>query len=120
MKRSHIEVAETAIRGTGARVTVARVQVLALLLREERALTHQQIEARLHRTHGTDRVTIYRVLEWLMKQGLVHKVALGDRAWRFDAIDPGHSHRHAHFQCGACGIVTCLESVRQTLLPGLG
>jgi Fur family ferric uptake transcriptional regulator len=108
-----VEAAEAAIRRTGARVTPARIQVLALLLKEEQPLTHQQIESSLRRTYGTDRVTIYRVLEWLTRNGLASRVATSDRAGRFDAIDPDHGHRHAHFQCDQCGTVTCLEDVRQ-------
>jgi Fur family ferric uptake transcriptional regulator len=113
MKTTATEDAEAAIRRTGARVTMARVQVLALLLREKQPLTHLQIAGRLRRAYGIDRVTIYRVLGWLMKNGLANRVAVGDRAWRFDAIDPAHGHRHAHFQCGECGTVTCLEDVGQ-------
>jgi Fur family ferric uptake transcriptional regulator len=113
VKTSPTEAAQIAIRKTGARVTLTRVQVLALLLREEQALTHHQIESKLRRVYGTDRVTIYRVLEWLMQNGLVNRVAVGDRAWRFDAIAPDQSHRHAHFQCGACGTVTCLDNMRE-------
>ena len=111
--KTSTEAAQIAIRKTGARVTLARVQVLALLLREEQALTHQQIESKLCRAYGTDRVTIYRVLEWLMQNGLVNRVAVGDRTWRFDAIEADQSHGHAHFQCDECGTVTCLDDVRQ-------
>lgn len=112
MKTTATETAHAAIRQTGARVTNARIQVLALLLRTERALTHLQIEGALRRAHDIDRVTIYRVLEWLIANNLARKVAVGDRSWRFDAVHPGE-HRHAHFQCGECGTVTCLEKVRQ-------
>jgi Fur family transcriptional regulator, ferric uptake regulator len=113
VKTSPTEAAQNAIRKTGARVTLARVQVLALLLREEQALTHHQIESKLRRVCGTDRVTIYRVLEWLIQNGLVNRVAVGDRAWRFDAIASDQNHTHAHFRCGACGTVTCLDEVRE-------
>jgi Fur family ferric uptake transcriptional regulator len=112
MKPTPHQTAEAALRRTGARVTRARIEILALLLREPQALTHQQIEKRLARSRGIDRVTIYRVLEWLVKHGLAHKIAVGERAWRFDAVDPDHAHRHAHFQCDRCGTVTCLEGFR--------
>ncbi|MCW5603878.1 MAG: transcriptional repressor [Burkholderiales bacterium] len=92
-------------------MTTARVQILSMLLAEGAALTHQQVEARVNKAYGIDRVTIYRVLEWLVRNGLAHRIATGERAWRFDAVDPDHAHEHAHFQCNRCGSVVCLDDV---------
>ena len=104
-------VSEEAIRGTGARVTRARVEVLATLLAADRALTHSEIESR---NQGLDRVTVYRVLDWLTKRGLAHRIAGDDRVWRFNAAkdEGGGSHAHAHFKCNGCGEVICLDKVR--------
>lgn len=112
MPRDHHAAAEEAIRRTGARVTAPRVRILAMLLAEGAALTHQQVEARVNKAHGIDRVTIYRVLEWLVRNGLAHRIATGERAWRFDAVDPEHAHGHAHFQCNRCGSVVCLDEAQ--------
>lgn len=74
----------------------------------------------MKRAHGTDRVTIYRVLEWLVAHGLAHRIAGDDRVWRFNAADEGHAGRHAHFKCNDCGEVICLEATaaaRQIPLP---
>lgn len=104
-----IDQAEEAVRGTGARMTRPRVMVLAVLLGAERALTHTEVEARLPRAAEVDRVTIYRVLEWLVANGLAHKIAGDDRVWRFNAAAHAHAGPHAHFQCSDCGQVICLE-----------
>lgn len=104
-----IDAAEDAVRATGARMTRPRVMVLAVLLDAERALTHTEVEARLPRSAEVDRVTIYRVLEWLTAQGLAHKIAGDDRVWRFNAAEHAHTGPHAHFQCSDCGEVICLE-----------
>ena len=77
MARDHHAATEDAIRRTGARVTVPRVQILAMLLAEGAALTHQQVETRVNKAHGIDRVTIYRVLEWLVRNGLAHRIEAG-------------------------------------------
>jgi Fur family ferric uptake transcriptional regulator len=111
MKRDHLDTAEEAIRGTGARMTRPRIMVLAVLLAAERALTHTEVESRLPPSREVNRVTIYRVLEWLTEQGLAHKIAGDDRVWRFNAADHAHSGPHAHFQCSDCGQVLCLEPV---------
>jgi Fur family ferric uptake transcriptional regulator len=107
--KRHHEQAEALIRGTGARVTAPRIEVLAALLAAERALTHQELEQRIDRGRGMDRVTIYRVLEWLIGQELAHRIAGADRTWRFNAAGHAHDSGHAHFQCNACSTVFCLE-----------
>ncbi|MEW6352692.1 MAG: transcriptional repressor [Pseudomonadota bacterium] len=101
--------AEDMIRHTGARVTTARVQVLAALLEAGRALTHHEIESRLGRAHAIDRVTVYRVLEWLTRQRLAHKIPGDDRVWRFNVADEEHAGQHAHFKCNCCCRVFCLK-----------
>jgi Fur family transcriptional regulator, ferric uptake regulator len=112
---------ETSIRAHGARVTGARVAVLAALHASASALTHLEMEKALEGT-VVDRVTIYRVLDWLVEVGLAHKVADGGRAVRFSVgghAGGAHSHAHAHFKCGVCEGVFCLDDVRppQLKLP---
>ncbi|MDP2154493.1 MAG: transcriptional repressor [Sulfuricella sp.] len=97
----------------GERPTPARCAVLATLLAAERALTHLEIGKRLGEGIKVNRVTLYRVLEWLVQHRLAHKIAGEDRVWRFNASLPAEeaSHRHAHFQCNRCGSVSCLEGM---------
>lgn len=98
------------VRETGARTTRPRVEVLAVLLAAERALSHHEIEARINGASGIDRVTVYRVLDWLSEQGLAHRIAGADRVWRYNAAEHAHAASHAHFQCERCGTVICLEA----------
>ena len=112
--------AQALLAGRGARATRARVDVLAALLAADEALSHHDVERRLARVRDVDRVTLYRVLEWLTVQGLAHKVAGDDRVWRFSAA--GHAaggvvHAHAHFECSACGRVICLDRARLPSIP---
>lgn len=107
--------AEARLGALGARATRSRIDVLATLIAAERALTHHEIEARLDAGRVVDRVTLYRVLDWLTAQGLAHKLSGDDRVWRFSLTDPGKAaggHAHAHFQCSDCGKVICLEEAR--------
>lgn len=103
--------AEFLVRHRATRATRPRIEILALLLAAPRALTHREIERKVKRAHGTDRVTIYRVLEWLVAHGLAHRISGDDRVWRFNAADSEHASRHAHFKCNDCGEVICLETV---------
>lgn len=107
--KRHYRQAETLIRATGARVTWPRIEVLAALLAAEHALTHLELEQRVDRAREIDRVTIYRVLDWLTAQSLAHKIAGNDRIWRFNAAGHAHGGEHAHFQCNRCGTVLCLD-----------
>jgi len=103
----------------GARATRARIDVLSALLAADEALSHHDVERRLARGHDIDRVTLYRVLEWLTAQGLVHKVSGDDRIWRFSAAGHaggGAAHAHAHFECSDCGRVICLDEARVPMI----
>ena len=107
--------AEELIRTTGARVTNARIEILATLLKADGALTHGDIESRLSEASGIDRVTVYRVLDWLTQQDLAHRISGDDRVWRFminpqqnSAKSAAHGH-HAHFTCETCGQTFCLD-----------
>lgn len=97
------------IRATGARATPARIRVLQLLRDAPAALTHHDIEAALGDAM-LDRVTLYRVLDWLVESGLAHKSADASRVYRFSLAAPGEHTAHAHFRCEACGRVFCLDA----------
>ncbi len=103
----------------GARITPAREAVLDILLASTRALSHQEVEqAARERGLNADRVTLYRVLDWLVTQRLAHKIEGRDRIWRFNAVAAAE-HAHAHFHCTRCGRVFCLEQALPSLIPNL-
>ncbi|QZA81364.1 Fur family transcriptional regulator [Deefgea piscis] len=99
------------IKQTRARVTAARVNILAVLLTAQRPLSHQDVLTTLD--PDADRVTVYRVLDWLTDMALAHKLAGDDRVWRFSVASK--PHQHAHFQCTRCGRFYCLEHVSTDL-----
>ena len=118
---SILEQARERVRATGARVTGARVKVLAVLMLADEALTHTDVQRRLE--HGEvheqlDRVTLYRVLEWLVETGLAHRVSGPDRVWRFSAHGDGQGHgaheghgpQHGHFKCRRCERMFCMKA----------
>ncbi|WP_041360031.1 transcriptional repressor [Nitrosomonas sp. Is79A3] len=101
--------AEELIRHSGGRATGGRIGILAVLLAEQQAITHREIEQRLLGTLRLDRVTLYRALEWLTGKNLIHKVTSDDRVWRYHANRELHSHQHAHFKCTCCSQMICLD-----------
>lgn len=113
------DVAEALIRKTGARLTMARVQILRILLNSDRALSHNEVEAKLGRNYAIDRVTVYRVLDWLTQEGLGHKLTDTERVWRFNASLNGKGGNHPHFACTCCGSTVCLENASAPRTPKL-
>ncbi len=118
---SILEQARDRVRATGARVTGARVKVLAVLMRADEALTHTEVQRRLESGEAhelLDRVTLYRVLEWLVEAGLAHRVSGPDRVWRFSAhgdggergAHDGHGPQHGHFKCRRCERMFCMKA----------
>jgi Fur family transcriptional regulator, ferric uptake regulator len=122
-----LEQARDRVRATGSRVTGARVKVLAALMQSGETLTHTDLQRRLEQGDSPellDRVTLYRVLEWLVDQGLAHRVAGPDRVWRF-SVDADPNHAHGHFKCRQCERMFCMKAsaslgrgVRSMLPPG--
>jgi Fur family ferric uptake transcriptional regulator len=112
---SIVEQARDRVRATGARVTGARVKVLAALLEAGGALTHTDVQRRLEGAPAPellDRVTLYRVLEWLVEAGLAHRVSGPDRVWRFSAQGAPHDPhgQHGHFKCRRCERMFCMKA----------
>ncbi len=105
------EEARRLVREHGARVTQPRVRVLAELLAAGQALTHLDVQRRVERGEAVDhvdRVTLYRVLDWLVEVGLAHRVAGPDRVFRFSVQTPGHGV-HGHFRCTRCERMFCMR-----------
>lgn len=89
--------------------TPGRIALLQLLLETKNPLTKQEISERLSGVKFNS-VSIYRSLEAFHRAGIVHKVEVGDRNWRFAACSCGSSkHCHPHFICRSCGKVECLN-----------
>ena len=99
------------IKNTGARVTANRTKVLGFLLAQNRALTHREIDQALSTDKPIDHVTLYRVLEWLLAESLIHSVAGDGHVSRFRAGHNDNLHPHAHFQCANCSTITCMEEL---------
>jgi len=113
---------EKIIADLGLRATASRVAVLSILNLADNALSHQELLNLLAAEDASaafDRVTLYRVLDWLLANGIIHKVTGQDRAWRFQINRADAMHRHAHFQCTHCGKTFCLSDVHPKKPPSL-
>jgi len=117
-----LDAAQARLRQLGARVTQPRVAILACLIDAEAPLTHQAVIDRLPADGDVDRVTVYRVLDWLVEQGLAQKRAGNDRVFRFTLVEHeaarAQVHRqHSHFHCTRCDRTFCLASAGKSVAP---
>ncbi|HEY1811801.1 MAG TPA: transcriptional repressor [Kofleriaceae bacterium] len=99
------------IRGVGLRATHQRIAVLEVLVKSTAPLSHDDVTQHLA-TGGNDRATIYRSLTTLARAGVLRRMFLGDRVWRFEyARRAPHARAHPHFVCTSCGCVACVPEL---------
>lgn len=117
--------AEQLMLDAGLRPTKARTAVLHVFLQSHTALSQPEILNALQGIKEIDRVTVYRVLDWLQEHTLIHKISTDDRAWKYQLNRPQrsfkqpstqaagliNSHGHAHLHCQACGTVLCIHEL---------
>ncbi|MCU0902766.1 MAG: transcriptional repressor [Tabrizicola sp.] len=101
--------AEALTRGAGARMTPVRRRVLEILLEEHKALGAYDVLARLAAEgYGNQPPVAYRALEFLVEQGLAHRI---QRLNAFAAcVHPGEDHAPAFLICRACHTVAEAEA----------
>ncbi|WP_198290703.1 Fur family transcriptional regulator [Methylophilus sp. 5] len=135
-----MQTAEQLITDAGLRPTKARMAVLTAMINSHTALSHTEILTALHGVKEIDRVTVYRVLDWLQENALIHKISTDDRAWKFQLNAPKRSyktagassnpallsnsgllgnHGHAHLHCQQCGIVLCIHELAAHIPAGI-
>ncbi|MFT6835779.1 MAG: Fur family zinc uptake transcriptional regulator [Francisellaceae bacterium] len=100
--------AEKNCSDSGVKLTDKRKQVLACLLESDIALSAYEIIDVLHHKHQTNiqAMSIYRILDFLQKENLVHKLQLMNKYIACSHITCSHEHQLSQFLiCGKCGLV---------------
>jgi Fur family zinc uptake transcriptional regulator len=99
-----IAAAEAKCEASGLRLTDVRRRVLEILLENHRAIGAYEILARLHEEgHGSHPPIAYRALEFLVENGLAHKLESANAFVACAAPQVGHNP--AFFICRLCGAV---------------
>ncbi len=108
--------AEALAAAKGLRLTPVRRRVLEILLEAHRAMGAYDVLQRLAAEgFGNQPPVVYRALEFLVDQGLAHRI---QRLNAFTAcMDPGHDHAPAFLICRDCSAVAeaPAASVREAL-----
>ena len=106
---TQLRAAEQVCIGNGAQLTPLRRDVLTLILKADAPLTAYQLLDQLKAIRKSAvPPTIYRSLDFLLENGLIHKI---ERLNAFvSCAETDHHHADAQFLiCKACGMVVELE-----------
>ena len=103
----------------GLRATAPRIAVLVVLHEHRRPMTHEQVMGALPEG-AFDKASIWRILADLAEVGVLSRMDLGDRVWRYELRDACRAvtDDHAHFLCEDCGDVSCLPAIEIRALDG--
>lgn len=109
------------LKKRGLKSTKTRVDLLTKMQDCSYAMSYSTIQKEMA---PIDRVTLYRTLESLKENGIIH-IAFQENNETYYAIcgnscdENHHQHKHVHFKCTNCNTVTCekLISEIQILLP---
>lgn len=99
------------------RNTTAKKTILEIIKNSVVALSHTEIQ--ILSKNICDRVTIYRVLDRLVGEDIIHKIVNLDGTIKYASChhkhnEEEHTHNHIHFSCEKCNSVTCLDNVEPT------
>ncbi|MGG5820977.1 Fur family transcriptional regulator [Falsiroseomonas sp. HW251] len=113
----------------GAQLTALRRQVLRLVLAARAPIGAYALLDRLRADRpGAAPPTVYRALDFLLDQGLIHRVERLNAFVPCAGPDPhahcghGHDHPHQFLICGGCGATAeiCDESVSAAVAAAAG
>jgi Fur family ferric uptake transcriptional regulator len=89
--------------------TPNRLAVLEVVGNNSYPLSAGDIFKTLERSSSINRVTVYRILDRLVAEGVVERLSTGGRAAYYGLAPNEHHHPHPHFYCKACGQMDCLN-----------
>jgi Fe2+ or Zn2+ uptake regulation protein len=92
------------------RPTALRLQVLETLGSADRAWQAREVLDAIRARRRVNKVTVYRILDDLVRLGLVRKLPAAGGVAHYE-LACEHHPPHPHFQCQACGELQCLEPV---------
>lgn len=97
------------LQASGLGHTPNRQRVLQVIGDSSRPLSAQQIFDTLSPTDNINRVTVYRILDLLVDNGLVSRISGGGRSFVYGPAPNENHPAHPHFYCKSCGNLECLN-----------
>ncbi len=99
------------LRKAGIDYTSHRACVLDILSCQGKALTPQMILDKVRRKKSMDKVTLYRILDLLVRRKLLRRLSSVQGPLRYEIICEKHNPSHPHFICRVCGEMECLNGI---------
>ena len=96
------------LSSVGLNPTSHRIRVMEIIGNNTYPLSAQEIYDTIKRNQSINRVTVYRILDSLVQNGLVDRLS-GGRASFFGLAPNDHHQSHPHFYCRQCGRMNCLN-----------
>ncbi len=116
-----IDRAERQCKENGSRLTEKRKRALTLLLKSGKALSAYEL-VEVYKTElgvTLPAMSMYRILEFLMEQHLVHRLDLANKYVACEHIDCEHKHAESQFlicdQCQKVKEITLNKSILEAL-----
>ncbi|HDP88657.1 MAG TPA: transcriptional repressor [Thioalkalivibrio sp.] len=107
----HLARADALCAATGARLTPLRRRVLELVVRSGRPVGAYELLDQMRACgHKGAPPTVYRALDFLQQQGLVHRIAMANAY--VACSHPGCDHHALIFVCTECGNALELEETQ--------
>ncbi len=108
MDSTSVIYAKSILKERGLKQTSARVSVVSQIRNYSGAIPYHKLQKSI----DIDRTTLYRTLNKLVEEGIVHKTKGKDDETYYalcghECGSHGHSHQHIHFQCRICNKVSC-------------
>ncbi|CAB5079178.1 Zinc uptake regulation protein Zur [Olavius algarvensis associated proteobacterium Delta 3] len=97
--------------------TPKRLKILEIIGGNDKPLSAQDIFKTINRTDGINRVTVYRILDLLVENGLAERISTGGRSFNYGMAPNDHHSPHPHFYCTRCGGMECLNPESLTVDP---
>lgn len=95
--------------GRGLEPTPNRMRIMKVIGNNPSPMGAPDIFATLTRTEDINRVTVYRILDLLVENGLVERLSGGGRSLVY-GLSPSKNHpAHPHFHCKSCGTLQCMQ-----------
>ncbi len=106
-KERHPNKAAHTLKSAGISTTQQRLAVLNILQQASRPLSVGDIRKQLDPASSVNKVTVYRIVSLLKKQGIVRDISSASGSLYFEMATSDHPV-HPHFNCTGCGTVNCL------------
>ena len=91
--------------------TPNRLRVMEVIGNNSSPIGAREILTTVSRNAQINRVTVYRILELLVENGVVQQMSGWGRGLVYGMAESKNHPAHPHFQCKNCGTLQCLQPV---------